>query len=304
MKVFDDGVIAFDKRTGEKILETEGPSVLHSTSPDRVANAKRQIQRREKEAETKLELFYKHGFFVWTIFDVGQAAFPDLSKSSLSRLMFLATYIDDDGVISSKKNNRFDHPLSRGEIVRELDCNDRAFQRFMKEVTSLGIVEESDGAYLFNTEFFRRGTLGNKEAQMLWENGRAISRLYVNATRNLYWSATGNSLNELSYLFRIMPFVNREHNIVCENPLESNVALIRPMTLGDLAEAIGYGRCNAARLQKMLTTPRFQVGKQILHAVRYSYEELGGVETHYLRVNPRVYYGGDKHEYVMECGYF
>ena len=59
------------------------------------------------------------------------------------------------------------------------------------------------------------------------------------------------------YLFKIIPWVNQEWNIVCWNPDEIERNKLQYMTMGDFAEKIGYERSNTKRLAKILSEVTF-----------------------------------------------
>ena len=63
----------------------------------------------------------------------------------------------------------------------------------------------------------------------------------------------------LGYIFKLIPYVNCEYNIICHNPLEKDLDLIEPMTVGEFCEAIGYDKTNASRLIKIYNEIIFEV---------------------------------------------
>lgn len=96
-----------------------------------------------------------------------------------------------------------------------------------------------------------------------------------------------NSHKSLSYIFKIIPFVNRRTNIVCYNPSEQDEDYIRTMRLGDFCEAIGYERKNARRLARELLKIRIN-GELPIGFFVTSMDEKDWI----IVANPKLYFGG------------
>ena len=239
------------------------------------------------------------GDFTWYIYDTAKLLMPDIKPATLTRLMLLATYMDydnelvrDDGVRMTLDNMR--------DI---LQVSDRTMYNIMNELKSAGIMN-FENAISVNPKIFFRGAQNRIEQSILYQDRKMIARLYRNGVRALYHSAKAGSAKKLSYIFRIMPFVNREYNIVCFNPLEKESRKIEPIPLGDLSEITGYGRSHASRFQSLLLDPVFETANGTARAVHYVSGDKIGIEHHCLFINPEVYYGGSRHSEVSILGRF
>ncbi|MEG2381275.1 MAG: hypothetical protein RSB38_06235 [Oscillospiraceae bacterium] len=243
--------------------------------------------------------YEKRGGFIWNIHDNAKILYPELRPASLTRLMFLATFLCYDGYLRDGRN-----PILRNTLGLYLNVGRREYFRFWSEMTSLGLMYEKDGKIYLNEDMFVKGSICKDKIRDLADKGVYITRIYSAAVRELYRSATPSSIKTLSYLFRILPYVNREYNICCFDPLETDIRALTPMTLGDFADVVGYDRSSASRLAKILHTPVFEIDGKQMNAMRYVAANDTKAETYGMFINPRIYYAGsDWSKVEVLCGF-
>ena len=203
--------------------------------------------------------------------------------------MFLATHINYNNVLIDKKNK----PLSKPQIQKLMKLNKTQFYDFWKEMEKFHIIKEIDNGVAINDELFFKGNIDPDLFRGNPLDAPAITRLYINGVQALYKKATPSSHKSLSYIFRILPFVNRRYNVVCFNPLEEDADLVQPMTLLDFADTIGYSRDQIKRLMRTLQESTFEVNGHETKAVGFANINSFATEDSKIFINPRVYYGGD-----------
>ena len=238
--------------------------------------------------------------FIWEIYELSTMRDDGISPANVTRMIYLSTFLGYDGSLVHSNGK----PIQYADLAGLLGISDRAFRDFWKEMTAAGVFREKNGAVLVDKDRFRRGRLKDKDVGALAAKGQFLTRLYTNGVRQLYESATPRSHKTLSYMFQILPFVNREHNIVCHNPLETDVDKINRMTLGEFCDLMGYDRDNATRLSKALFEPTFTVKGQEQHAMRYVLATSLKREEYRMFINPNVYYAGSDWKQVEILGAF
>lgn len=238
--------------------------------------------------------------FVWSVYHISQSLFPALNGSYITRLMFLSTYMNYDGHLTDVKNVR----LSKLQIKALLGISDREFNRFYNKLISESILLEYESGIQVNPNIFTRGTLSPTDLAVLSKDEKYVTRIYINAIRKIYNTATIKSHKVLSYFFQVMPYVNREYNIVCHNPLEKDLEKIESMTLGEFADVIGYDKSNISRLCNILFSPTFKINGKEITAMRYVLNKSFDKNTYSMFINPRVYYAGNKWNEVEILGKF
>lgn len=245
------------------------------------------------------ETLRDRGDFVWMICDAAKILMPNLKPATLTRLMLLVSYMDYDNVLVGNDGIR----LTVSNIQDILCVSNRSMYNIMNELETAGIMKFGDGISV-NPKIFFRGYQNRVEQSMVYQEGKMIVRLYKKGIRSLCKPTADLSAKKLSYIFRILPFINRQYNIVCFNPLETNLNMTKPIPLGELAEIIGCNRSNSSRLKNILLEPVFETSDGISHAIHIVCGDRIGIERNCLFVNPGVCYGGNRHHEVSAFGRF
>lgn len=285
-----------DSRTGEtEEVDLQTVSIMHRDVLDGY--------RKRREAKQQAEYIAKKtdNPFVWEIYEISKLRWPDISAANITRMMYLSTYLTHEGYLADARH----HKMKKAQLPEILGCSERQFFKFWKEMTDAGVfIEKADGIYSNTSKLFKGSLGGPQKVAELAESGQYAMRLYVNGVRQLYKTATETSLKTLSYVFQILPYVNREFNIVCHNPLETDLKLVKPMTLGEFCETVGYDPKNAYRMSKQLLDPCFMVDGVEQGAVRYVVDKSLDRRTFSIFINPNVYYAGFNSKQIEILGAF
>lgn len=219
--------------------------------------------------------------FTWIVFEYGKELLPNIKDQSLVRLIYLSTICDYDGVLPPKS-----------VIKKKLKLSDKYWSYFFKEMRSNNLIleDEETGALCLNKDFFIKGSL--KEMS----DKRDCTRLFCNFIQDVYDACDNiKSINQISYLYKLIPFVNRRTNIVCYNPKEQDPEKVYPITLGEFCDMIGYSRKNARRLVSDLLSLKCNgqnlIGFFVTNLNQTSWKII---------VNPHIYYGGKNDKIYKE----
>lgn len=223
----------------------------------------------------------KYEEFIWILFHYGEKLFPNVDKASLTRLIFIATFIDKSKESTENRltDNRGKDFFTKKEVKQVLKLSDTCFDSFWNEMINNKIfVLNQNNEVVINDKMFQYGKIDELNENRI--------RLYCGAIRRLYVRCPARQHKLLGYIFRIIPFVSKEYNIICYNPEEKDANLIRPMTLEKLCEIIDYDKSNIRRLLKDILSIQIE-GQQLV-----KYVSDGTLNTSYLVVNPKAYYAG------------
>ena len=219
--------------------------------------------------------------FTWIVFEYGKELLPNIKDQSLVRLIYLSTICDYDGVLPPKS-----------VIKKKLKLSYKYWSYFFKEMRSNNLIleDEETGALCLNKDFFIKGSL--KEMS----DKRDCTRLFCNFIQDVYDACDNiKSINQISYLYKLIPFVNRRTNIVCYNPKEQDPEKVYPITLGEFCDMIGYSRKNARRLVSDLLSLKCNgqnlIGFFVTNLNQTSWKII---------VNPHIYYGGQNDKIYKE----
>lgn len=279
-------------------VATELPEGTKLTTPAEQERNKKFTELQDKKALRKLE-YQEYGNFVWGKYQVSQPYVEQLSGATITRLMLLATYMDYDGALVGDnyggKGNARDY-LKTKDIQKLLRLQDKTFARFWSELQDNQLISEINDKIYLSQEMFARGRVNKKALSVMADKDYYITRLYSNAIRDIYTKSKTTTHTALSYIFRMIPFVNRKYNVLCFNPLEEDFSKIKYMTVGDFCDQVGYDRGNATRLFHELYKPTFVTEKGEQAAVRYVSGKNLRKESFYIFVSPRVYYAKTEYD--------
>lgn len=239
-----------------------------------------QIEAQTKYAVNKEKQTFNSDF-TWIVFEYGKELLPNIKDQSLVRLIYLSTICDYDGILPPKS-----------VIKKKLKLSDKYWSYFFKEMRSNNLIleDEETGALCLNKDFFIKGSL--KEMS----DKRDCTRLFCNFIQDVYDACDNiKSINQISYLYKLIPFVNRRTNIVCYNPKEQDPEKVYPITLGEFCDMIGYSRKNARRLVSDLLSLKCNgqnlIGFFVTNLNQTSWKII---------VNPHIYYGGQNDKIYKE----
>lgn len=179
----------------------------------------------------------------------------------------------------------YDNYLSNGRrLLRESDLQDMLLlgkseyyktKDYLLEKDLISI--DADGLISINSKYCKKGKINKTKVV-------EVIRMFNNSIQELYQKALPREHKKLAILLDILPYINYKYNIICYNPTEENIELIKPIKMPDLCEMLGYDRSNSSRIKKQLFSLRVN-GEKVIG--------LWQVEnTDALLVNPRVYYKG------------
>lgn len=241
---------------------------------------KEQIEAQTKYVVNKEKQTFNSDF-TWIVFEYGKELLPNIKDQSLVRLIYLSTICDYDGILPPKS-----------VIKKKLKLSDKYWSYFFKEMRSNNLIleDEETGALCLNKDFFIKGSL----KEMI--DKRDCTRLFCNFIQDVYDACDNiKSINQISYLYKLIPFVNRRTNIVCYNPKEQDPEKVYPITLGEFCDMIGYSRKNARRLVSDLLSLKCN-GQNL---IGFFVTKLNQTSWKII-VNPHIYYGGQNDKIYKE----
>ena len=286
-----------DIRTGELVNEL-------SLEENEVVN-KAEARKKKEELEQRAKEYYKRRSpmeFVWVLYELSTNLMEELSAKYVAMLFYLATYYQYGGGLSTGKK-----PIYKKQLPELLRVSEKTAYRFWTAILHAGIgIEAANGELSLDEKCFQKGALPAKKklAAMAGED-IYMARGYIKSIRHLYETAEPGARNYLGYLFQLLPFVNREYNIVCHNPLEAELDKIQPMNFGEVCTALGYDAENSSRLLRELLKLKFTAYGKTQGCVRYVItDSVSNRSTYKLFLNPNVLYSGSHTQEVEVLGKF
>lgn len=226
------------------------------------------------------------GDFYWTLFDSKEEYYPNVSDSMLAKIVYLITYMDYDSnlLVVQDSPTSPKRPMLKKDVAKVIRLHRCKFSRFWDELLATGIItEESDGK-LRVCSLFCKGSLTKKNM--------AAMKVFTHAVRYMYENIDVRSHQYISYLFRLIPYINLKYNVFCKNPLETDKSEVVRMTAKDMCHIFGIDDANVKRFIKTLFKLSFvdrNGDKRSVITLVTNYKNDG--ERNFVLINPQFYAG-------------
>lgn len=291
-------VQAIDTDTGEVL----GNVLLKNKSEQlvmKVVNEK-QVRAIKKKTENKVTISehieQNEGSFVHFIYKYGKPIMESLelkcggNKANIHIIRFiqLATYSTFGGKLFDSNRNR----IKRSSLKTIWDTTSK---NSIKETYDLliecgYIYETEEGYIMISDDLIVKGAIDDFKKLKKDDKDLTYTRLFSKNIQSLYEGTEPKARKQLANLFKILPYINFKHNILCANPTETDKNKLVLYNWTDLARICGYDETNITKFKRELWKLKI-----------YGYNTIGQFSSgnsYYICVNPKLYYSGDNIEDV------
>lgn len=226
------------------------------------------IITKENQSEFQKRLLDTYGSFYFNFYKR-----LSIEGQFLFRFIYLCSFMNYNNYLSNGRR-----------LLRESDLQDMLLlgkseyyktKDYLLEKDLISI--DADGLISINSKYCKKGKINKTKVV-------EVIRMFNNSIQELYQKALPREHKKLAILLDILPYINYKYNIICYNPTEENIELIKPIKMPDLCEMLGYDRSNSSRIKKQLFSLRVN-GEKVIGLWQVENADA-------LLVNPRVYYKG------------
>uniref|UniRef100_UPI0039E9807C hypothetical protein n=1 Tax=Clostridium perfringens TaxID=1502 RepID=UPI0039E9807C len=159
------------------------------------------------------------------------------------------------------------------EMVLKLSKNETI--RTKNYLISNNLIRIEDNIIKVNKDFAIKGKVKNK-------SNLAYSRVFEEGFKDLYYGVSPSQHKNLYFFVKCLPYLNNKFNILCENPLEKDSDLIKPLSFGELGKIFGMDKVKASKLKTNLFKLKINDRKVVAELVNLSERRIV--------VNPAIFY--------------
>lgn len=285
-KQTDDGLFKIDESTGE----STSVSIIERQKGDKYFSP-RQVEQYRRKKELEQEYEQKKRMQKAQRSELGSFYFVDrnhnfstISEASLTKLMFLLTFLQINSnklMLTQRKQMQFN------DLYDVLQIKKSSLYDFWNEVHPQ-YIQNTDEGLCVTTQAIRCGSLHGQIS---------MQKFYKKGIQKLYKACPASQHRHLSYVLRLLPYINIEYNIICHNPDEKDCNEIKPLTLQEFCDMIGYSYSHICRLKAAFKAIRFPVKS---HTERF----ISIVNDESMYVNPHITYNGHDYKRVEILGAF
>lgn len=221
-------------KTERKLKELDKVRVITKEQEDYLKN-KTDLGKMESDLGGFYMLYYNERLFDGLI-----------SDTHIARVIYLATFIEyDTNKLVFYENGKQNIPFTERDIKEILGIKDRqTFYDFKKEILDSGIMTITDNGIYMSKDYFNKGKdKGNKFFFM---------KMYIDTIRQLYEQTNTRQHKTLGHLFKLIPFIDYEYNILTNSPNTNIKFKERVMTKKDIAKLLDMDLKTYERVEQQL----------------------------------------------------
>ncbi|MGL5649544.1 MAG: hypothetical protein ACRDDY_17040 [Clostridium sp.] len=222
----------------------------------------------------------------------------NISRANIARLMYLATFIDyndrEENLLVKRACKNTLTAMTRLDLKSVCRISDRSFYNFISEMKDIGVLYEAEDKFYLSNDYFTKGKSDYKNSE--------YTRIFIDTTRTIYENCKVNQHKYLSDVFKLIPYLHYELNILCENPGEENFFKIRKLSFKQICEILNIStdKSNMNKIRRELL--RFNVKIANVEYYLFSYVRVinGFGMKDFFAVNPSVIWSGTREEMAKD----
>lgn len=219
----------------------------------------------------------------------------NMQHQNISRIIYLATFIDYNSnnanmLVKHGKNYKIE-PMTRQDIKNILRLGKDAFIDFMSDIKENNLIWEVDGKYYLSDKYFTKGKsdFNNKE----------YTRIFIKSVRYIYNHTTLRQHSTLSYVYQLIPYMNWELNVICSNPLESDISKLKKMSLKEICSMLGLKTDRKSLYKFREKLKKFYIKVDNTKYYMFAYAVINNNIDYYV-INPLIVWGGDNADNIRD----
>lgn len=262
-------------KTSRKLKDTDEVKIRSKEQQDYLKN-KTDLGKMESDLGGFYMLYYNEKLFDGLI-----------SDTHIARVIYLATFVEyDTNKLVFYENGQRNKSFTEKDIKELLGIKKvQTYNDFKKEVLDSGIMTITNNGIYMSKKYFNKG----KD-----KSSSYFMKMYIDTIRQLYKQTDTRQHKTLGYLFRLIPFIDYEFNIITRYP-HTEQALEHLMVKKDIADLLNVDLNTYKKIEQQLL-------KLVITFRGKTYPLLGDVsikalnietnrlcKTSYYVVNPLIY---------------
>ena len=261
------------KRITQRLVDIDTGELIDTSLLIQMDSGDRVVSKAQQEFLQKQSARYQDKTsFIWLNFQYGTNLEFPVDSAVAVRFLYFGTACGKDGIIQRNK-------LMNAKL--NLDKNQQT--AFLKQAQQSGLLRQDGSAYFVNQQIISWGEYSAESNHI---------RLFANYYRTLCESTHKQAdLKRIYYFLQMIPYLNRQTNILSHNPLEQDLERIAYMSFNEFCEKIQYNTAHSAKLKKQLSA--FRVHNELILGFFNDLSELTPTGRNVI-INPKFCFGGDR----------
>lgn len=230
-----------------------------------------QTRKQREFYEKKRTRYQDKTPFVWLNFQYGTNLEFPVDKAVAVRFLYFSTACGIDGSIQMNKL-----------MKAKLSMNKNHKTTFLQQTLQEGLLRKDGSALYINPEIVSYGEYDSDSNHI---------RIYCSNYRQLCEGAKNQTeLNQIFYFLQMIPYLNRQTNILSHNQMEQELDRITCMPFNEFCDRIGFNTAHSAKLKKQLSA--FRINNELVVGFFDTLSELTTTGKNVV-LNPKLFFGGE-----------
>ena len=229
--------------------------------------------RKQKELYNMIEkecgnfFFYKYPELIEQLHNDPATAF---------RFLYVCTCADPDGYIYAWDNKYCDKDIDFTDVFQKPQSTT---YKFLQELVDNDlIIKTKDKRYRITPDIYSTH-INDTDFQ------HNSFRVFRNAIKHMYNNSTPREHGGMGELFRLVPYLNINYNILCHNIEETNIDYVEPLVRSEICEILRPGSDYGRKIIKNFD--KYMLKNQPV------FGSFNAIEEEHYFINPRILYGGN-----------
>lgn len=267
-----------DNQTGEIISE----NFVFDTLEDKQRKV-RSIKKTKATNDFK-ELQKEYlGNFIFFIYEHMQELQKILNDIELVKFIFIGTFVHDNGALMLDNNITY---INKKTMKQLLGLADKSFYKLFNKLINNKLLSINEDKIYINPNYVWKGSF-IKYKELTNKKIKNFTRIYIQTIRDLYMNTPVKSHKKIAIIYKLLPYINYEYNILCFNPDEKDGTKLEAMTIKDVLIILGYDKSHLARFKKDFYSQRYKE-----YYVFITIQKESEYLTSLIVVNPIFFYKG------------
>ena len=152
--------------------------------------------------------------------------YQSISHATMAKVAYLASYCDYNNRLMLTERTC----MRKSNLSTVLNISKRSCCEIKHELIDLNMLQiSSTGEMFLSDDLFYRGK-------------RDCNKMKVNveALRSTYLNSTPRSMKNLGRIIFLAPYINKTHNVICNNPNETDYNFLHHLTIKEICEILKY----------------------------------------------------------------
>lgn len=169
----------------------------------------------------------------------------DLEPQMLIRFLKLCSYSNYENILVTGET-KSQRKINEKELEIILNLKNKEARNTKKYLLENNLISIEKDFIKINNRFIQRGKLKGDIKNM------EITRIFNKGIQELYDNVKPTQHRKLAIFIKILPYINIKYNIICDNPLESDIEKIKPISWTELGRKINLSEIMTKRLRSEL----------------------------------------------------